>query len=387
VAGAAPVLVIGLMAGTSLDGVDAALAEIGGRRPRVRPLGARTWPYPAPLRRALLAAAEGAPLDAGGLARLDRAVGERLARAVLGLCRALRVSPARVALVGSHGQTVHHAPREGCTLQIGNPAVIAVRTGITTVADFRAADVAAGGEGAPLVPFAHRLLFAHPRRARAVQNLGGIGNVTWVSPGGAAGRVCAFDTGPGNMVIDGVVRGLSGGRRWMDRDGRLARAGQVDERLLARLLEHPFLRRRPPKSTGREEFGAPLVARLLRAARRLPPADVVATATAFTARATADAYRRFLPRVDEVLLAGGGSRNPALVEAFARALPRMRLTTVDRLGFDADALEAYAFALFAWAAALGRSVALPRVTGARQACVLGQIVPGRSYRRLVLEAD
>src|SRR5579885_2124832 len=337
--GGVGVRVIGLMSGTSLDGIDAALHVT---------------------------------------------MGERLAAAALGLCRALGVAPTTVALVGSHGHTLHHAPAAGATLQIGEPAVIAARTGITTIANFRPADVAAGGEGAPLTPWAHAVLFAHPRRARAVQNLGGIGNVTYLPPGGDLDAVRAFDTGPGNMVIDGVVRRLSHGRRWMDRDGRLARRGRVDEGLLARLLRHPFLARRPPKSTGREEFGVAPVEWLVREGRRRrrSEADLVATATAFTARATAEAYRRFLPALDEVLLAGGGSRNPTLVAMLAAALPRVRLTAVDALGYDADALEAYAFALLAWATAAARPASLPRVTGAAAPMVLGLIAPGRGWRPL-----
>ena len=373
--------VIGLMSGTSLDGIDAALVDITGRRPHVRALGFRTVPYPPALRRTLLAVAEGARVDAADLGRLHVAVGNCLALAVLGLCRALRVSPMRVALVGSHGHTIHHAPGAGHTLQIGEPACIAVRAGITTVANFRAADVAAGGQGAPLAPLAHHLLFQHPRRARAVQNLGGIGNVTYLPAGGDAAAMRAFDTGPGNMVIDGVVRHVTRGRQWMDRDGRLARAGRVVPDLLRELLRHPFLARRPPKSTGREEFGAPLVARLVATGRRgLRAADLVATATAFTAHATAAAYRRFLPSVDEVLLAGGGSRNPALVRGIAGALEGVRVVTVDALGVNADALEAYGFALLAWAAAHARPVGLRVVTGARTSPVLGQIAPGRAFR-------
>ncbi|MFN8545170.1 MAG: anhydro-N-acetylmuramic acid kinase [Candidatus Binatia bacterium] len=376
--------VIGLMSGTSLDGVDAALADITGRRPHVKPLGFRTWRFPAPLRRELLKVAEGAPVDARGLASLNVAVGERLAAAVLALCRELGVSPTAVTLVGSHGQTIHHAPRAHATLQIGEPAVIAVRTGITTVANFRPADVASGGQGAPLTPYAHHVFFGHPKRARAVQNLGGIGNVTYLPGGDDRAGIRAFDTGPGNMVIDGVVRALTDGRQWMDRDGRLAARGRIDDELLAELMRHPFLARRPPRSTGREEFGAALVAWLVREGRKrrrdLP--DLVATATAFTARATAEAYRRFLPPVDDVLLSGGGSRNRSLVAALAAALPGAKLATVDALGYDADALEAYAFALLAWAAATGERASLPQVTGAADALVLGQVVPGRSYRGL-----
>jgi anhydro-N-acetylmuramic acid kinase len=375
--------VVGLMSGTSCDGVSAALMEVQWRGAglRLRPLAACTVSYPRATRRALLDIGHGAAVPAGTLARLHYAVGAFFAGAARRVCRAAGVSLASVRAIGSHGHTVFHGPDAGVTYQIGEAAVIADRTGITTVADFRPADVAAGGQGAPLVPFIHYLLFRHPRRARAIQNLGGIGNVTYVPPAARLCDVVAFDTGPGNMVIDGEVRMLTGSRAWFDRDGRLARAGHVSAPLLRHLLRHPYLRRPPPKTAGRELFGDRFVERVVRAARRhrLSDADVVATVTALTARSVTDAYRRFLGRIDDVIVCGGGARNPVLVGMLAAELPDTHVCRSGELGYAEEALEAYAFGILASAAVHGRAANVPAATGARRSVVLGKIVPGGNY--------
>ncbi|TLY19868.1 MAG: anhydro-N-acetylmuramic acid kinase, partial [Nitrospirae bacterium] len=380
--------VIGLMSGTSADGVDAALVDIRGTGHdlKITLKASRTFPYPIVFRGQLLQAMTGGTVE--DVCHLNAALGEWFARAALKVLKTAGVSPRRVALIGSHGQTLHHLPkprREAVigpvrsTLQLGAPAVITERTGITTVADFRSRDVAAGGEGAPLTPYLHYLLFRHPSRSRVAVNIGGISNLTYLPAGGSLQSVRAFDTGPGNMVVDGIVRHVTGGRQQFDRSGRLASAGKVDEDLLRRLLQHPFLRRRPPKSTGREEFGERFVDRFVLLGRLAghSDADLVATATAFTARTIADA-QKFLPRrVEEVFVSGGGGRNPTLIRKLQEALGGMPVRTVEALGWDARALEAVAFAVFAYQHVKGVPCNLPHVTGAKRAVVLGTIVPGR----------
>lgn len=264
-------------------------------------------------------------------------------------------------------------------MQIGQPAEIAEGTGIRVVADFRPRDFAAGGQGAPLVPFADRLLLARPGRVVACQNVGGIANVTAIGPG--PDDLLAFDTGPGNMAIDAAASRATGGRARFDRGGRLAAAGRVDEGLLADLLAHPYLRRRPPKSTGREEFGAAFVGPLL-AGRRSPRAwrDLVATLTAFTARSIAGAYRRFLPPVDECVVSGGGARNATLMRGLAEAMPGTEVVSSAARGVDPDFKEAIAFALLGWAHLEGRPNTLPAATGARHGVVAGAVWPGGSGR-------
>jgi len=295
--------------------------------------------------------------------------------------------------VGSHGQTVYHIPdsrREGgrkvcSTLQIGEPSVIAERTGITTVADFRPRDVAAGGEGAPLVPFADYFLFAHRRLTRAVQNIGGIANVTYLPAGGSVADVLAFDTGPGNMMIDRVVHHVTRGRAGYDAGGRLAARGKVHAPLLARLLSHPYLQRQPPKSTGREMFGVQFTDTVYRKAllRGLAPLDILATVTAFTACSIADAYNRFLPRMpDEVILCGGGAENAALVGLLRQQMPAAKVRRTDDLGIPARAKEAVSFAILAAATVRGQANNVPSATGARRAVVLGKVVPGHAQRSL-----
>ncbi|HET6371450.1 MAG TPA: anhydro-N-acetylmuramic acid kinase, partial [Nitrospiria bacterium] len=281
--------VVGLMSGTSMDGIDAALVEIGERsvsgalagHSGIRLLSFRCDPYPKTLRPRLLALAGGEPRPVAELCHLNVYLGELLARSALRLVEEAEVRTEEVKLIGSHGQTVHHLPKPRrergftirSTLQIGEPSVIAERTGITTVADFRHRDMAAGGEGAPLTPFAHDRIFRHPTISRAILNIGGIGNLTYLPPGEIGKELLAFDTGPGNLLIDGLVRHLSSGKRQMDRGGRLAARGMIHAGLLSRWMAHPFFRRPPPKSTGREEFGPLFLKRALADARRLRMSD------------------------------------------------------------------------------------------------------------------
>ncbi|HZC68211.1 MAG TPA: anhydro-N-acetylmuramic acid kinase, partial [Nitrospirales bacterium] len=383
--------VLGLMSGTSADGVDAALVDVRGTGHdlRITLKAFRMFPFPTAFRERLLQAMTAGTVE--DVCHLNGALGEWFARAALKVLKAADMPPSRVSVIGSHGQTLHHLPkprRESIiglvrsTLQLGAPAVIAERTGITTVADFRSRDMAAGGEGAPLTPYLHYLLFRHPSRGRAVVNIGGISNLTYLPAGGSLHAVRAFDTGPGNMVIDGVVRSVTGGRHQFDHSGRLARAGKVDEGLLRRLLQHPFLRRRPPKSTGREEFGERFVDRLVLLGRLagLSDADLVATATAYTVQTIADA-RKFLPRrVEEVFICGGGARNPTLMRKLQEMWSGTPVRTVEALGWDGRALEAMAFAVFAYQHVQGVPCNLPHVTGAKRAVVLGTIIPAHPRR-------
>jgi anhydro-N-acetylmuramic acid kinase len=378
--------VIGLMSGTSADGVDAALVDIrgSGHDLKLRLLAHRTFSYSPQFRVRLLGAmTSGTVAD---VCHLNAALGEWFARAALRLLKSARVSPRKVALIGSHGQTLHHLPgprREPgfgsvrSTLQLGEPAVIAERTGITTVAGFRTRDMAVGGEGAPLTPYLHHLLFHHASLSRVVLNIGGISNLTYLPSCGGAGAVRAFDTGPGNMLIDGVMRHVTADRRTFDRGGRLARAGTPNESLLETLLDHPFLKRRPPKSTGREEFGERFAGYFLRHGKLLglPDADLVATATAYTARTIAGA-KKFLPgSVDEVLVCGGGAQNASLMRMLQAEWKSAQVRPVETTGWDGRALEAVAFAVFAYQHVKGVPCNLPNVTGAKKAVVMGTMTP------------
>jgi anhydro-N-acetylmuramic acid kinase len=387
--------VIGLMSGTSADGIDAALLEIGPGKalPRLRLLHYMVFPFPRGLRERILRAADEHPGGAGELCHLNAYLGELFAKAAASVARRAGVKPREVALIGSHGQTIMHLPRlraDGnlsvrSTLQIGEPSVIAERTGVTTVADFRPRDLAAGGEGAPLTPYLHALLFRHPRRDRIVLNLGGIANLTFLSEGRGLQGILALDTGPGNVLIDGVMARLTGGAVRSDLGGQVAASGHVEPRLLRWLMAHPYLTRRPPKSTGRETFGPALIDALLRrgADRLIAEEDLVATVTAFTAKSVALHVRRDLPRAAttaELILCGGGAENSTLVKRLQEALPACRLLTVDEAGFPGRAIEASAFALLAYLTAHGVPGNLPPITGAARRVVLGKIVPGRTFR-------
>jgi anhydro-N-acetylmuramic acid kinase len=379
------VLVVGLMSGTSLDGIDAALVELDGAvaAPSWRVRGFAEVPYAPAQRRAIHDAIFGG--SAADLCRLHADMGEWFADAVLRLCADQGIAPAAVSVIGSHGQTVWHEPpadgRRGATLQLGCASTIAERTGISVVSDFRTRDVAAGGEGAPLVPWVDRLLFSHPERRRVLQNIGGMANLTWLPPLGATEPILAFDTGPGNALIDAAVELATGGESTFDRDGMMAGYGRLDEALLDELMGHPFLQREPPKSTGREVFGRQFVEQL---AGRVRPdgaagwASFVCTLTELTARSITDAIERWvLPRgVDEVILTGGGALNPVLVRRIRSRLAVPVLADDAALGVRAEAKEAVAFAVLAWAHVQGIAGNVPEATGAAGPRVLGSLTPG-----------
>ncbi len=392
-------LCLGLISGTSVDGIDAALVRIAGhgRGAAVDLVAFTTFPYPETLRAELLGLYDDTTNAVARLCSLNFAVGERFGRAALDLCAEAGVAPSALAVIGSHGQTVWHQPVAEpawplstlSTLQIGEPSVIAARTGVTTVGDFRVADMAAGGQGAPLAPYFDWAVLTHPTRGRCVQNIGGIGNVTWLPPRGETADVRAFDTGPGNILIDGLVSLLSGGRETFDRDGALAAAGTPDDALLLDLLADPYLATPPPKTTGRERYGLPMCRQLLAGAgldegalvdgnadEQRRARDLLATATAFTAHTIADAYHRWLPSgasVDEVFVNGGGARNPTLMTMLADLLDSTPVRPTDALGLDGDAKEAMIFALLAHDSLAGLPTNIPAATGAHRAVPLGKI--------------
>lgn len=372
---------MGLMSGTSADGIDAAVVGIDeGRRgtPGWAVLAHHTHsPFSAAMRtRVLNAAQSGVPK----LCALNVALGEEFARAALKCMQEAGISAADIAAIGSHGQTVWHEPPSGkgrgaggSTLQIGDAAVIAARTDCTVISDFRQSDMAQGGQGAPLVPLADYLLFSHLAPV-AIHNLGGISNLTVLSKGRQ--DVMAFDTGPANSLMDEAARRLLG--RPCDRGGKVAARGRVDERLLARLLRHPYFRRKPPKSTGRELFGPDMLDGILRDFRGRPKEDVLATLTAFTAQSIRLAYERFvLPEhpVREVIFSGGGTGNVFLMQQLRQELQPLRVSVTDDYGVRSEAREAMSFAILAHETMQGRAGNLPSVTGARQAVVLGKITP------------
>jgi anhydro-N-acetylmuramic acid kinase len=381
-----PRRVIGLISGTSADGVDAALVEItdAGLQAKVRLIAGLTHPFSPEDRDELFRIFDPASATVDRLTRFDFRLGEVFAEAALAVVARAGLRLDQVDLVGSAGQTVWHIPApRGATLQIGEGAVIAERTGLPVVEDFRVADVAAGGHGAPLVPYFDLVVFRHPQRSRASQNIGGIGNVTYLPARGPDGcrieDVLAFDTGPGNMVIDGVVQQLTDGRQTFDRDGQMALRGRVDEGWLEELLSDPYLRQPPPKTTGREVYGRPFATRLLDEARRrgLSAEDTVATISALTADSIVRAYRDFLlPRggLDEVVLAGGGAYNRFLRGRIAAGLG-IPVRPSEEFGVDGKLKEAMAFALLASDAVAGLPTNVPGATGAAGPRVLGKFIP------------
>lgn len=412
--------VLGLLSGTSADGVDAALLEVGppgaGGRPAdvgrpgadadggaagVRLLAYRECPFPAEIRERILEAAgnRGSTRDVA-LLRVELA--DRFGHAAAALLEEAGTAPGEVAALGCHGQTVWHEPgREGggSTLQLVDPARLAALSGVPVVHDFRSADVAAGGQGAPLVPWSDRILFSRPDESLVLQNLGGMGNLTWLPPEGSSDEPVAFDTGPGNVLLDAGAALATGGGLDRDVNGELARRGRVDTVLRDRILSHPFFSQAPPRSTGREVFGAALVETLARergldpgsrpagglqgqGGEAVPPpdpwADLMATLAAVTVESVVRSVRAWLPpgAVDRVVITGGGAHNPVLVEGLRAAFGDTPVSAgPGSLPVDPDAREAACFALLAWAFLHGVPGSLPGCTGAREARVLGSWTP------------
>jgi anhydro-N-acetylmuramic acid kinase len=381
-------LVLGLMSGTSADGIDVALARISGapRRLHAKLLDHTSSKFPAALRREILRVAEQHPITAGELSQLNFRLGEVFAEAALAACRKFRVSPKRIGLIGSHGQTIFHqgapAPYFGrataSTLQIGEPSVIAARTGITTVGDFRPADIALSGQGAPLVPYADYLLYRHAKLGRVSLNLGGIANITVIPASAKPGQILAFDTGPANMLIDALVSHFTRRRQRFDKNARIAQTGRPLPALLDELMRDPYLKLAPPKSTGREYYGRAYLKKVLALGKkhRAKPADLVRAVTIFTALSVVDALNRFvLPktRIQQLIVSGGGAENPLLMAQLSAALGEIEILPSSRLGVPEDAKEAFAFALLAYETFHRRPSNLPSATGAHALAILGKV--------------
>jgi anhydro-N-acetylmuramic acid kinase len=384
-----PMRVLGLMSGTSADGIDVAAVRISGAPPKLTAQFQSQYhaPYPAHVRERILHLSGGAAIATAELSEINFLLGEQFAGAALDACKNWRVAPKHFGLIGSHGQTIFHQGtairvggrlRRPSTLQIADISVIAQRTGITTVGDFRPADMAVGGQGAPLVPFVDYLLYSDEKRGRVALNIGGIANVTVIPPSAKPGDVFAFDTGPGNMIVDALVKQITRGKQTYDREARIALSGRTISELLARLMREPYLHMKPPKSAGREQFGQEYARDLLSWGKkhRAASADLVRTATMFTSLSIADAFRRFIvsrTKINELIVSGGGARNPLMIAQLAAALPGVEIVPADCFGVPAQAKEAFCFAVLAYETYHRRTNNLTSATGARSAVILGKI--------------
>lgn len=372
------------MSGTSLDGIDVALVQVSGEgfSQKVKPIAFRSVPYPRGVAQAVLGISN-ADAHTARLSQLNFLLGKLFGEAVVETCRREGIPLEELELVGSHGQTIYHQAvrndicgfQMASTLQIGEPALIAEETQSPVVADFRPADMAAGGQGAPLVPYVDYLLYRDSEINRVALNIGGIANLTAIPAGAQSDGVTAFDTGPGNMVIDALVAQFSRGLMRYDRDGRMARRGSVDEELLTELLAAPYYRAAAPKSAGREQYGADFVADLL--SRGIQPESLVATATALTARTIQLGIDRFVrPKmpVNQLIVSGGGWHNPEIIRQISDGLPDTEVLSSNEFGIDSDAKEAIAFAVLAYESFHYRPANLPSATGASRPVILGKLV-------------
>jgi anhydro-N-acetylmuramic acid kinase len=382
--------VAGIMSGTSLDGIDVAIIDItgSGYKAKINVLTSHSIPYPRKVREALLAISN-ANTHTADISRLNFLLGELYAEAVEETAERGGIPIPSIKLIGCHGQTVYHegqgaaylGKRVASTLQIGESSVISERTGISVISNFRERDIAAGGKGAPLVPHLDYLLLRSRGRGRVAVNIGGIANLTAIPPNAATDKLIAFDTGPGNMVIDQLVSRITLGRQTFDRDGLIAGSGNVDQKLLNKLLRDKYLRAKPPKTAGREQYGSEFVGKLLDT--ELSSEDLIATATALTAESIALGIRNFVMpemRVDEVFVSGGGAHNPTLMGMLRKTMDTIPVLETTEAGLDVDAKEAVAFAVLAYETAHQRPSNVPQATGAKRSVVLGKVTPNGSSR-------
>lgn len=372
------------MSGTSADGIDVAITRISNRQDsRMELIHFSEYPMPKRLREPILRLAAPGVNEVESLGELDRALGHAYADTVLAAIHGVGLKKHDITAIGCHGQTIRHHPKADYpyTIQIGCAATLAEQTGISVVSDFRSRDIAAGGEGAPLVPFSHRHLFTHERKNIAVVNIGGIANVTWL---GIDGSTIGFDTGPGNMIMDGLMLLFSDGREAYDRNGMLAASGTVCQPLLEKLMQHPYMQRKPPKSTGREEFGETIVNLILQWPD-LSEADRIATACQYTAETIANSIHYMPMEPAKWLICGGGVRNGHLMRLLKGQLQPATVETTDAEDIPPQAVEALSFAVLARQTLMGEPNTLCEVTGASHSVCGGQITPGKNWQKLIRE--
>lgn len=372
-------IVAGLMSGTSVDGIDCAIVEIEGNGldTKVNLIKYHNHEIPDDLREEILLACSKEYSNVELICRLNFRLGEEFAKAVLETCKLSGIQVSSIDLIGSHGQTIYHIPQDS-TLQIGESSVIAERTGAVTVSDFRVRDVAVGGHGAPLVPYTEYLLYRNKEKTIALQNIGGIGNVTVIPKDSTIDEVYAFDTGPGNMIIDAIISEVTGGRLKYDYNGEIASKGVINQELINELMNHPYMLKTPPKTTGREDFGVDFSKDIYRRYKKkgLRDEDIIASVTFFTAYSIVYSYKKWIiPKhsIDEVIIGGGGSKNLYLINRIREEL-KIPVKTNEDIGLSSEAKEAIAFAILANEAVHGNASNLPRVTGASKSVVLGKIV-------------
>jgi len=384
-------LIVGLMSGSSADGIDAALVKVSGsgKSTSIQTIAHDTLRFSGKIRELILKCSHPDTGRVDDICRLNSLLGELFAQAVIHIAKKADCELSQIDLIGSHGQTIHHLPSPEkisgvevtSTLQIGEPSIIVERTGITTIADFRPRDMAAGGQGAPLVSYVDYLLFSHPEKSRVALNIGGIANITVLPAGSPAEEVLAMDTGPGNILLDQLIYMITGGKNRYDLDGKRASRGKVDQRILERLLEHPFLQKPPPKSTGREDFGEAYLHWIMEMGKGTEWDNLITTLAEFTVRTIVNSLEMFVfpyHEIDELIVSGGGVRNFYIWHRLEESLPQQRMLISDDFSIPSDAKEAVAFAILANETLMGHEGNLPRATGARHRVILGKIIPGKN---------